>query len=149
MSTSNTTIQKVSFKLASLTNSITTSFAQREGAIREVLFVFPFLFACILCWLMQINLEELKKVEDQKYPKDYAQREGAIREVLREFPFLFACILYWLMQINLEELRKVEDQKCLKDDFMVHCRNKECTYWFNNHSILVTKLVMEVASFKG
>jgi len=37
MSTSNTTIQKISLKLAPPTNSNTASYKQREYAVREVL----------------------------------------------------------------------------------------------------------------
>jgi len=40
MSTSNTHFQKVSFKLAPPTNSITVSYANKEGAVREVLSVY-------------------------------------------------------------------------------------------------------------
>jgi len=39
MSTFKTTIQKISFKLAPPTNSISASYGQREGAVREVLLV--------------------------------------------------------------------------------------------------------------
>jgi len=42
-----------------------------------------------------------------------------------------------------------KDLKGLMDDFTVTCRNKECTYWFNNWSILVTPLVMGRYVFLG
>jgi len=31
----------------------------------------------------------------------------------------------------------------LVDDKTIHCKNKECTYWSNNWSVLVTILIVE------
>jgi len=34
--------------------------------------------------------------------------------------------------IRIKPLKDVEAKKCSMDDFIVHCRNKKCTYWSNN-----------------
>jgi len=51
--------------------------------------------------------------------------------------------------IGLEGLKDVEDEKCLTNDFIVHCRNKECTYWSNNQRSFGDYLGHGATSFKS
>jgi len=44
--------------------------------------------------------------------------------------------------VNSRTMLRTQSVRWPMDDFTIHFRNKECTYQFNNWSMLVTTLVM-------